>query len=80
MAVLGMEKPLAMVNTDHMMARESSADIRCVDVMMIDFYCLFKQDCTLLYNDFASFTLRCFVNIVDIAVSDTLLLSIESLH
>ena len=40
MAVLGMEKPLAMVNTDHiMMARESSADIRCVDVMMID-YCL----------------------------------------
>jgi len=39
MAVLGMEKPLAMVSTDHMMARESSADIRCVDVMMID-YCL----------------------------------------
>jgi len=40
MAVLGMENPLAMVSTDQMMAIESSADIRCVDVMMMIDYCL----------------------------------------
>jgi len=39
-----MEKPLAMVSTDQMMARESNADIRCVDVMMmIDYYLLLNR-------------------------------------
>eukprot|EP00984_Skeletonema_dohrnii_P028730 scaffold18802_cov83-Skeletonema_dohrnii-CCMP3373.AAC.4 len=38
MEVLGMEKPVAMVSTDQMMARESNADIRCVDILQCRYF------------------------------------------